>query len=200
MKTLRVMLVAMMVAFYSSVADAQQAGALDTVWTTNVWIGFTHARDRGVPLVIALAEVDGCQPCASLARDIKNTPDILALRKTTELVWLNPAVDDQNKNVAKVLNSLGIEGYPTTVVLDLAVENGVVQALVERGRVTGYFPREDFMQKLRAILNAPPAKAPPPSRTASEAGARTGAQQLPALAPASGARTPSGTMVPRPKM
>jgi len=134
-------------------AGAVHASGQAIYWETNVYSAYREAVAFHKPLVVYFHE-DNCQWCSRLDSELNLPVTGASIANAAVFVRVDPAHDDDANNVYKLVKQLDIKRYPTVVVLDVAPA-----AITERGRVNGYFPRDEFMRQLtRWVLSGSGSK------------------------------------------
>lgn len=162
---------------------AQQGPAASVGWETDLVVAWTKAVRERKPLVVYFYMV-GCVYCEKLDKDVIAGKPLAAYAGRAVFARVDQAKDDKSKNVSKMLTSLGIERFPVVAVLDAQAD-----VIKEVGRVTGYFPGEQFMKQFTGFMatwekdhkKAVKAPQPPPA-----------VAKVPKAGPAPGAGSPVG--------
>jgi hypothetical protein len=115
-------------------------------WQVAPYGAYQEALLAAKPLIV-LFDTPGGAWCAKLASGALASSEVNALFDRAAFLRVSSLSTD--KNAVKLRTELGIERYPTLVVLDVASDK-----IVERSRITGYFDTKEYHYKLMSILLA----------------------------------------------
>ncbi len=142
-------------------------------WADNLSDGFRRAMAENKPLVLVFG-ADWCDKCVTLKREVlgmkkdpgnPNSSDVPGSQEFNNgfadraiFVFANPDKDDRFGNVKQKMTELGIDSFPTMVILE-------VPSMQERARVTGRWEKGIYIQKMneafRGRSDAPVQPIPP---------------------------------------
>jgi thioredoxin-related protein len=119
----------------------------DIEFSNKIFDGFKRALAEGKPLVVEFSQ-EKCHWCNKLDNETFKSDEMRELRDKAIWIRVDPDKDEDDKgNVNQLAKDLGIDRYPTTVVLDVK-EN----SLAELGRVVGYFDGKKMAENMKQIL------------------------------------------------
>lgn len=134
----------------------QPASAAKIQWRTALYGAFEEALQVKKPLVVYFYQ-RACQWCDRIEAGPFASPEVNALGDKAVFARIDYEQDDQHKNVSKMVQSLRIDRFPTVVLLDVWPD-----AIMERGRVVGYFDILTYYFRLSQLFLEPPATKPTP--------------------------------------
>jgi thioredoxin-related protein len=91
---------------------------------------------------------ENCSFCEKLHKETFRSDEMKAFSDKGVWVRVDPSKDEDEKgNVKELAKELGIDRFPTTVVLDVKADS-----MKEMGRLVGYFPGKQFAENLKQIM------------------------------------------------
>jgi hypothetical protein len=139
----------------SGLGQADTAATPGIQWEQHVFTGFQKALKEKKLMVVYFRQ-DFCEqckgPCKHCAKidAIMRGEQIAAMADRAIWVWQTHGNDDAQKNVEKLRKELGIDRFPTVVVLEVSTVE-----LKEINRVVGVFPEEEFLRLFLPLLQGP---------------------------------------------
>ena len=122
-------------------------------WETHLYSAYQEAVALHKPLVVYFYE-DPCPWCSRLDSELNLPGTGASIANAAVFVRINLAHDDGSNNVHRLAKQLEITRCPTVAVLNVAPA-----AIIERGRVVGYFPRDEIIGRLaRWVLSGSGSK------------------------------------------
>lgn len=119
-------------------------------FTNELYHAYQKAVDEKKPLIVAFTQ-DNCPYCDKLNKETFRSNDLKEYASKGIWVKVNPAKDEDDKgNVAGLAKELGIDRYPTTVIIEAKADS-----MKELGRMVGYFPPKEFAENLKQIMPKP---------------------------------------------
>ncbi|MBY0547909.1 MAG: thioredoxin family protein [Candidatus Obscuribacterales bacterium] len=109
-------------------------------WAENLSDAFRKAQSENKPMVLMFG-ADWCTACTKLKDTVVNSKEFNAYGDRAVFVHANPDKDDRFGNIKQKMQELGIDSFPTMVILE-------VPSMVERARVTGRWDKEIYMHKV----------------------------------------------------
>ncbi len=117
-------------------------------WHKDVFKAYDQAVLERKPLIVKF-ETDWCDYCKDLNDKVLTDTRFLNLADKAVFVAANP---EKDKVAADLGKQLGVDGYPTVVVMEARPE-----LLQEVGRVVGLLPADKFMPQLQKLMPLDPA-------------------------------------------
>lgn len=127
-------------------------------WAENLSDAFRKAQSENKPMVLMFG-ADWCNACSKLKDTVISSKEFNAYNDRAVFVHANPDKDDRFGNIKQKMQELGIDSFPTMVILE-------VPSMVERARVTGRWDKEIYMHKMQEAFKGK-SDAPMPKSTAS---------------------------------
>lgn len=116
-------------------------------FTNRLYDAWQKAVEQGKPLIVEFSQ-ESCGWCKKLNEETFKSPELAAMKDKAVWVRLDPMKDEDDKgNVAQLQKDLGVDRFPTTVILDVTATT-----VSERGRIIGFFGPKDFAGNLNQIL------------------------------------------------
>jgi thioredoxin-related protein len=116
-------------------------------FTNQLFNAYQRAVAENKPLVVEFSQ-DNCNHCEKLNKETFRSDEMKELSDKAIWVRVDPTKDeDQHGNVTELAKELGVDRYPTTVVLDAKADS-----MRELGRIVGYFPGKQFSENMKQIL------------------------------------------------
>lgn len=116
-------------------------------WSNELYRRYEQAAERHQPLLVLFIQ-DNCPWCDRFVAEIDDSPVMRGLQSHALLVAVDPARDEDDKgNVAGLAKALGINRYPTLVVLEAAMTS-----MKEKGRLIGHFPIGEMLDNLATMM------------------------------------------------
>ena len=115
-------------------------------WSEQLFDSYQKALETGKPLVVEFS-TDWCEHCKRLNEGPLASAEVRKYADRAVFARIDPEKDDANHNVSNMVNSLGIDRYPTTVVLNVKADS-----LQEVGRIVGYYDTPKFVEQLAKLL------------------------------------------------
>ena len=132
----------------AALAQTEEAKVAKIEWDRNVFTGFEQSMAEKKPLVV-LFMAGGTEFSRKLDREVLDSEEMHAFASQAIFVWAEPSDEDNHRNYAKLKEQLGIERFPVAVVLATAPDK-----IVEVGRITGYFPKTEYVSALERLFQA----------------------------------------------
>jgi hypothetical protein len=114
-------------------------------WRLDLYPAFLQACRERKPLIVYFhcgycAECRGvCVTRSRLENEAFRSPAFAALADAAIFVWQDAEKDDSRQNVATLMKKLNVDSSPWIAVLDVSPS-----AIVEVGRIAGYYPTNEF--------------------------------------------------------
>jgi thioredoxin-related protein len=116
-------------------------------FTNHLFNAYQRAVAENKPLVVEFSQ-DNCNHCEKLNKETFRSDEMKQLSDKAIWVRVDPTKhEDEKGNVGELAKELGIDRYPTTVVLDVKADS-----MRELGRIVGYFPGKQFSENMKQIL------------------------------------------------
>ena len=116
-------------------------------WSNRLYASFEEALAADKLLGVLFTE-DQCAWCIKLADVINTDSRFEAFKNAIVFVAVDPYVDEDDKgNAGRLQTDLAADRRPTLVLLEVSAD-----ALVERGRIVGYFPADAFIANLGTLV------------------------------------------------
>lgn len=126
-------------------------------WSEQLFDSYQRALETGKPLLVEFS-TEWCEHCKRLNEGPLASAEMKKFAERAIFARIDPEKDDENHNVSNMVNSLGIDRYPTTVVLNVKADS-----LQEVGRIVGYYDTPKFVEQLAKLL--PEKTDQPPAQT-----------------------------------
>ena len=128
-----------------SFGDRSNAKPLD--WSNDLFHSFQRAISEGKPLVVEFSQ-ESCPWCNRLNNETMSSDQVRGSLRDAVVCRIDPEKDDDVKgNIAKLQKDLGVDRYPTTLVLDVSKSS-----IQERGRIVGYFEPMEYSRRLNGLM------------------------------------------------
>lgn len=123
-------------------------------WKTDLYNAYKEATTSGKPLVVEFS-TEWCKYCQLLNDTTLKSNEVKDYSGKAVWARVDAEKDDANHNVSSMLKALGVDRYPTVVVLDVSKKdaNGNPQ-ITEVGRIVGYYDGQKFAKKLSELMPA----------------------------------------------
>jgi thiol-disulfide isomerase/thioredoxin len=115
-------------------------------WSEQLFDSYQKALETGKPLLVEFS-TEWCEHCKRLNEGPLASAEVKKYADRAIFARIDPEKDDANHNVSNMVNSLGIDRYPTTVVLKVKSDS-----LQEVGRIVGYYDTPKFVEQLAKLL------------------------------------------------
>lgn len=134
-------------------------------WAANLSDAFNKARTENKPMVLMFG-ADWCTSCQKLKETVLNSSEFNGYGDRAVFVHANPDKDDRFGNIKQKMQELGIDSFPTMVILE-------VPSMVERARVTGRWDKDIYMHKMSEAFKGKSDAPMPKSSTNTNPGPAT---------------------------
>lgn len=122
-------------------------------WDLRVFRAYQESVKQGKPMLLYFM-FDGCRFCVRIDDEVLAERAINQYAANAVYVQIDINADDEHKNHSKLVSKLGLSEYPVVMLADAYPD-----AILERGRVQGYFPEAEYMPRLHAVFQKP--RVPP---------------------------------------
>src|SRR5947209_548813 len=114
-------------------------------WRTNLYPAFQEALSDHKPMILYFYDDRG-NVSQKLQNEVLTDSTFNGLSKTAVFIKVPVGLDDAQKNASSLLSQLSITEFPVMVVID-----PTPNALVERGRIVGYFDNYAYYMRLSRL-------------------------------------------------
>lgn len=116
-------------------------------WSKDLFASYKQAIAENKPLVVEFSQ-ESCAWCVKLNKDTMNSDQVKYAVQDAVRCRIDPEKDDDAKhNIQQLQRDLGVDRYPTTLVLDVSKNS-----IQERGRIVGYFEPNEYSKRLNNLM------------------------------------------------
>ncbi len=119
----------------------------DSGWTTDAKAAFAAAKEKKQPVLAFFTGSDWCPYCIKMNKETLSTKEFKDFTKDKlVLLYLDfPSAKEPTKEAVELKNRYGVEGFPTTMVLD--AEGKVL------GSMVGFVPAKTYIAQIQKIID-----------------------------------------------
>ena len=128
-------------------------------WEKTLSDAYRRAAAEGKPMVLVFGS-EWCGACQKLKETVLASKEFNDFQDKGVFVFADPDKDDRFGNIKQKMSELGIDSFPTMVIID-------VPSMEERARVTGRWDKDIYIHKMKEAFKGK-SDAPMPKKTSTE--------------------------------